>query len=401
MTSAERITLPGLRCGASPPATPKLTRHLACWAASSTSASVRPGSPPPTMTWKPAARATLASAARPEVQSTGINVRMRSPPSLRESGWMVGVPPQPTLYPRPQARGHNKFSPVRSCSASGFAAEQRAASLPRPGAYWLAKKGESRPSQGKFFPVVVLPQPAGGSGKAAAGRSSSRQRIRLAWLAARSLQAECHPRGIGHRQPAIAGERPQRKKHAVTVIAQVEDARKPDRGVPGLVPIAVPILAGEQVGDAARHRRVADLARRHQGEQGPGGLRGGTIGRLAMRDVRPVALAGLAPPAIAPLAGDQPIDCAADFGRTGIDPGGIQPGEHRPGAVDVIGAPAAKPAAVRLLLGPQISKRASHRGMICILAELDEKDEAAGTDIGGRRVEQRAVIGEGNVVQVI
>ena len=107
MTSAERITLPGFRCGASPPATPKLTRHLACCAASSTSASVRPGSPPPTMTWNPAARATLASAARPEVQSTGINVRMRSPPSLRESGWMVGVPPQPTSCPRPQARGHN------------------------------------------------------------------------------------------------------------------------------------------------------------------------------------------------------------------------------------------------------------------------------------------------------
>src|SRR3954469_14739919 len=111
MTSAERITLPGFRCGASPPATPKLTRHLACCAASSTSASVRPGSPPPTMTWKPAARATLASAARPEVQSTGINVRMRSPPSLRESGWMVGVPPQPTLYPTPPSARAQRVQP--------------------------------------------------------------------------------------------------------------------------------------------------------------------------------------------------------------------------------------------------------------------------------------------------
>src|SRR5260370_23856533 len=43
------------------------------------------------MTWKPAARATLASAASPEVHSTGINVRMRSPP-LRISGFRRELP---------------------------------------------------------------------------------------------------------------------------------------------------------------------------------------------------------------------------------------------------------------------------------------------------------------------
>jgi len=69
-----------LRPHSSPPATPKLTRHLAWRTASRTSAAVRPGSPAPTMTWKPAALAILASAASPEVQSTGANVRIRSPP---------------------------------------------------------------------------------------------------------------------------------------------------------------------------------------------------------------------------------------------------------------------------------------------------------------------------------
>ena len=38
------------------------------------------------VTWNPAARAILASAASPEVHSTGISVRMRSSPSAARMG---------------------------------------------------------------------------------------------------------------------------------------------------------------------------------------------------------------------------------------------------------------------------------------------------------------------------
>src|SRR5215471_11268415 len=69
-TSPETTTVPALRPGASPPAMPKLTRHFARAAAVSTSALVRSRSPAPTTTENPAARAILASTARPEVHST-------------------------------------------------------------------------------------------------------------------------------------------------------------------------------------------------------------------------------------------------------------------------------------------------------------------------------------------
>jgi len=56
------------------------------------------------------------------------------------------------------------------------------------------------------------------------------------------------------------------------MIAQVEYPRETDRCIPGLVPIALLILAVHQVGDAAGDRRMTDLSRRHQGEQRPGRL---------------------------------------------------------------------------------------------------------------------------------
>src|SRR6266446_5612901 len=104
MTSADRITWPGRRSGAKPPATPKLTRHFASRAAFSRRTIVRPWSPAPTMTGNPAARATLASAASPEVHSTDVNVRMQPPP-LRQSGLVVGLTHDPRYAPTPPNQG--------------------------------------------------------------------------------------------------------------------------------------------------------------------------------------------------------------------------------------------------------------------------------------------------------
>src|SRR6516162_2069203 len=78
---------------------------------------------------------------------------------------------------------------------------------------------------------------------------------------------------VAPRQTAKPGESPQRKERAVAVIPQVKDARETDRSVPGLVPVAVFVLAVDQICDPASDRRMADFSGRHQSEQSPGSLR--------------------------------------------------------------------------------------------------------------------------------
>src|SRR5271169_830574 len=100
---------------------------------------------------------------------------------------------------------------------------------------------------------------------------------------------------IAPRQAPIPGKRPQREESAVAVIAQVKDARETDRGVPGLVPVAVFVLAVDQVCDPASDRRIADLSRRHQSKQSPGGLRRSAVRRIAAWCPRPVGFAAFPP----------------------------------------------------------------------------------------------------------
>ena len=85
-----------------------------------------------------------------------------------------------------------------------------------------------------------------------------------------------------------------------------------------------------------------------------------------------------------------------------IDAGGIERAQHRPGAVDVVHAPAAVPAAVGELRAAQIVDAARHRRAARgRLAELRQHRQAARGDVLGRRIEQRAVIGERDVVEII
>src|SRR5436309_15339069 len=72
----------------------------------------------------------------------------------------------------------------------------------------------------------------------------------------RRLQSEGDPPRIGQRQPAIAREGKEREKRAIAVVAQIEDAREAHSRVPWFVPIAVAILALDQVSDAARYCRM-------------------------------------------------------------------------------------------------------------------------------------------------
>src|SRR3989440_4651260 len=86
---------------------------------------------------------------------------------------------------------------------------------------------------------------------------------------------------VAPRQTAKPGESPEREEGAVAVITQVENPRETDGGVPGLVPVAVLVLAVDQKCNPASDRRIANLSGGHQSEQRPGSLRRGAIVRFA------------------------------------------------------------------------------------------------------------------------
>src|SRR5690348_17061430 len=129
---------------------------------------------------------------------------------------------------------------------------------------------------------------------------------------------------------------------------------------------------------------MIDLARRHEAEQRPGGLRRRALLALAARLIRPVGRAVLAPAAVGALARDQPVDRATDHRRLLVDARGVERAQRRPRAVDIIGAPAAEPGAVLLLLAPQISNAGGER--LVLEAELRQETHAAGRHVGGRRI---------------
>src|SRR3954453_19048060 len=160
---------------------------------------------------------------------------------------------------------------------------------------------------------------------------------------------------------AVAGERPEWEELRVAVIAQVEHARKAGRGKAMFGPEAVRPLRARQIGDAARHRRMIDRAGRHQAEQGPRGLRGRARRRLIAPVAELVALPAFAPAAVGVLNGREPLDRPPHRRRRRIDPGRVERAERRPGAVDVVHAPAAEPTALRLLFGEKAFDAARQR----------------------------------------
>ena len=185
------------------------------------------------------------------------------------------------------------------------------------------------------------------------------------------------------------------------MVAQVENAREAAAGVGVLPPQAAGILVPAQPGDAALDGRMVDLLCRHQPQQRPGGLRrrGGRL--LVTAIVELVAGAVLAPAAIRILDRDQPICSLAHARPRPVEARGAQRAERRPGAVDVVHAPTAEPVAVGHLVALEIVDAGTHDGGVRRLAELGQHADAARADVRGRRIEQRAVIGEGNVVEVM
>src|SRR6201995_824563 len=131
------------------------------------------------------------------------------------------------------------------------------------------------------------------------------------------------------------------------MIAEVKDARETDRGIPGLVPVAVLVLAVDQVCNAASDGWMAGLTGRHQSGKSPRSLRRSALRRIAVGPSRPIGFAAFSPPPVVVLASDKPIDGAPHLGRIFRQTGAVQRGEPRPSPVDIVGAPSAEPAAGR------------------------------------------------------
>src|SRR6202035_5548454 len=103
-----------------------------------------------------------------------------------------------------------------------------------------------------------------------------RPRGRAPYCASLHTSYELHPKRhrphIATLEIAVARQRPEREEFRIAVVAQIKHARETRGGVAWLVPKTVGALLRGEIGDAARHRRMIDVAGGHQAEQRPGGL---------------------------------------------------------------------------------------------------------------------------------
>src|SRR3981081_1931829 len=75
--------------------------------------------------------------------------------------------------------------------------------------------------------------------------------------------------------------------------------------------------------------------------------------------------------------------------------------QYRPGAVNVIGAPAAEPRAVGFLLPAQVSDGSLQSPLVLSAAGARQHRDDPRGDIARRRIQERAMIGEGDLVEVV
>src|SRR5262245_39360019 len=183
---------------------------------------------------------------------------------------------------------------------------------------------------------------------------------------------------------AVDSQRPEREILGVQMVLQVEDPRKA-RAVPERVfPRAVVALRSQQVIDAALDGRAARAASGEQAEERPRRLarnRFAHPGELVVV----VALAGLAPAAVAVLVALEPADRALHVFVTGIHADGGEPAQHRPGSVDVVHTPAAVPRSVVALGVAQEVDRALRGLEVLPVAERAEELEATTRQVFRRR----------------
>src|SRR5262249_36631767 len=112
-----------------------------------------------------------------------------------------------------------------------------------------------------------------------------------------------------------------------------------------------------------------------------------------------VGLTRLAPAAVPILVRLQPAHGALDVLLVEALPDRFEAPEHRPRAVDVVHAPAPEPRAIVPLRAADERQRAAGRLEVAAIPERAHQLESAAGEIFRRRVEQRAVVGERNIVE--
>src|SRR5258708_19090320 len=265
----------------------------------------------------------------------------------------------------------------------------------------LSRSWARASARAALAPAVAIHWLAGRS-KADDRRRIVRSTVRPTTAARRLTAARSHPvrdaPDVVLGEVAVTRQRPQREIMRVAEIAQIEHAREADGGVPVLLPPLAVAGIPDEVGDAALDLGAVDLSSRHQAEQRPRRLR--WRARLALAaPVRPIRGTILAPAVVGVLAPDQIVDRPAHRGRCRINPCDVQRAQHRPRPINVIGAPTPEPRSVWLLLLEEVGQTALGRLASARSLELRQHDDAARTHVCGGRVEQRAVVGERNMVE--
>src|SRR5438874_2600921 len=198
---------------------------------------------------------------------------------------------------------------------------------------------------------------------------------------------------------AVDSQRPEREVRRVQVVLEVEDAREAGAVPERVLPRAIGVLGSQEILDAARHGGAGRAPRREEAEERPGGLARRRFAGAGERVVV-VALAGLAPAAVLVLVALEPAHRALHVLVPRVLADGGQAAQHRPGAVDVVHAPAAVPRAVVLLRVAEELDRALGRLEVLAVAERAQELEAAAGQVFGRGIAQGSVIGGRDVVEV-
>jgi len=146
--------------------------------------------------------------------------------------------------------------------------------------------------------------------------------------------------------------------------------------------------------------RRPGLADGHQAEQRPRRLRRGADAVAGKRGIV-IGVARFAPAAVLVLGVLQPLHGFAHIGLRDIFADGTERGEYAPSAVDVVHAPAPIPRTVFFLVALQELESALDGREARVVAEHREQLHAACRQIRGTRVDQRAVIGKRNLVQIL
>src|SRR5262249_9748517 len=157
-----------------------------------------------------------------------------------------------------------------------------------------------------------------------------------------------------------------------------------------------------QIENTPRRGRAMNFASSHQAKQRPRGLRCRARRSLMASVIEPVACRVFAPAAIGILDRREPVHGTSYHGRHRIYASRAKRTQDRPSAIDVIYAPPTEPTALRPLLAAEKLDRPSHyRAGLRSLTELGQHGKASSGKIGCWRIEQRTMIGERDVVEIV